>query len=132
MGSLAAEDEVPRDGGIAVRYGDVQLAIFHVAARGAWFATQNRCPHTGDAVLGRGIVGDAQGRPKVACPQHKKSFDLETGAGLSDPEFAIATFPVRAEDGKVYVLLPPADRLAESLGGRDVDGCSRSCGREDA
>jgi NAD(P)H-dependent nitrite reductase small subunit len=113
---LASVAEVPRDGGVAVRYGDLQLAIFHVARLDRWFAAQNRCPHTGDAVLGRGIVGDAGGRPKVACPQHKKTFDLETGAGLSDPEYAIATFAVRAQDGKLYVELPPAAELAKSLG----------------
>jgi NAD(P)H-dependent nitrite reductase small subunit len=109
---LASADEVPADGGVAVRYGDVQLAIFHLAARGEWYAAQNRCPHTGDAVLGRGLVGDQGGRPKVACPQHKKTFDLATGEGLSDPEIRIATFPARVEEGKVYVLLPPASDLA--------------------
>jgi nitrite reductase (NADH) large subunit len=112
---LASVDEVPADGGVAVRYGDVQLALFHVAAHDAWYATQNRCPHTGDMVLGRGIVGDQSGRPKVACPQHKKTFDLETGSGLSDPEYCIATFPVNVEGGKVYVKLPPATALARLL-----------------
>jgi nitrite reductase (NADH) large subunit len=114
---LASTDEVPRDGGIAVRYGDVQLAVYHVAAQDAWYATQNRCPHTSDQVLGRGIVGDQGGRPKIACPQHKKTFDLETGAGLSDPEYCVATFPVKVEEGKVYVKLPPPSRLARMLAG---------------
>jgi NAD(P)H-dependent nitrite reductase small subunit len=98
---------VPRDGGVAVRHGDAQLAIFHVAATGAWYATQNHCPHQGDMVLARGIVGDDSGRPKVACPQHKKTFDLERGDGLSDPDLRIATFPVRIEGGIVYVSVPP-------------------------
>ncbi|HVH20708.1 MAG TPA: nitrite reductase large subunit NirB [Myxococcota bacterium] len=114
---LASTGEVPHDGGIAVRYGDVQLAVYHVAAQDAWYATQNRCPHTGDMVLGRGIVGDQGGRPKIACPQHKKTFDLETGAGLSDPEYCVATFPVKVEEGKVYVKLPPPSRLARMLAG---------------
>ena len=114
---LASVDEVPRDGGIAVRYGDVQLALFHVAATGAWYAAQNRCPHKGDQVLGRGLVGDQAGCPKVACPQHKKTFDLATGAGLSDPEYRIATFPARVEGGKVLVELPPASALARLLEG---------------
>jgi nitrite reductase (NADH) large subunit len=127
---LAAVDEVPRDGGVAVRYGDVQLALFHVASRDAWYACQNRCPHTGDAVLGRGIVGDAQGRPKVACPMHKKTFDLETGAGLSDPEYAIATFPVRVEEGKVYVELPPPAALRRALGADALGACDGGCAGE--
>jgi nitrite reductase (NADH) large subunit len=105
---LASVDEVPRDAGIAVRHGELQIALYHVAAQDRYFATQNRCPHTGDMVLGRGLVGDQNGRAKVACPHHKKTFDLETGTGLSDPELCIATFPVKVEEGKVYVKLPPA------------------------
>jgi NAD(P)H-dependent nitrite reductase small subunit len=108
---LASVDEVPCDAGIAVRHGELQIALYHVAAQDRYFATQNRCPHTGDMVLGRGLVGDQDGRAKVACPQHKKTFDLETGTGLSDPELCIATFPVKVEEGKVYVKLPPASVL---------------------
>jgi hypothetical protein len=78
-----------------------------------------------DMVLARGIVGDQAGRAKVACPLHKKTFDLATGDGLSDPEFRIAAFSARVEEGKVYVLLPPAERLAEAL----VD--TRCTGEED-
>jgi NAD(P)H-dependent nitrite reductase small subunit len=118
---LASADEIPRDGGSAVRYGNVQLAIFRLASNGAWYAAQNACPHTGDAVLGRSIVGDQAGRPKIACPQHKKTFDLATGEGLSDPELRIATFPAREEEGKVYVLLPPASALA------GLEACSGPC-----
>ena len=95
-------------------------------ANGRWYAAENRCPHTGDMVLGRGIVGDQDGRAKVACPQHKKTFDLETGAGLSDPEFCVATFETRVDEGKVYVQLPPAARLARRLAaGRGASGCDK-------
>jgi nitrite reductase (NADH) large subunit len=113
---LVSEEEVPRDGGIAVRYGDAQIALFHFAARGAWYATQNACPHTRDMVLARGLLGDERGVPKLACPQHKKTFSLESGEGLSDPGYRIAVFPVRVEDGKVMVLLPPARTLMADAG----------------
>ncbi len=112
---VASVDEVPRDGGVAVRYGELQLALFHLAATDSWYATENRCPHKRDMVLARGIVGDQNGRPKVACPQHKKTFDLETGQGLSDPELCVASFPARIEEGKVYVKLPPAMILAREM-----------------
>jgi NAD(P)H-dependent nitrite reductase large subunit/NAD(P)H-dependent nitrite reductase small subunit len=110
---VASAAEVPRDGGIAVRYGETQLALFHVAATDSWYATENRCPHTRDAVLARGIVGDQHGRPKVACPLHKKTFDLATGAGLSDPELCVATFPARVEEGKVFVKLPRPELVGQ-------------------
>jgi NAD(P)H-dependent nitrite reductase small subunit len=119
---LASTSEVPRDGGIAVRYGNVQLALFHVAATDTWYATQNGCPHTGDMVLARGLLGDERGVPKVACPQHKKTFRLDGGDGLSDPALRIATFPVRVEDGKILVALPPPDALERRL------GATRGCG----
>jgi nitrite reductase (NADH) small subunit len=72
-------------------------------------------------VLARGIVGDDGGRPKVACPQHKKTFDLERGDGLSDPELRISVYAARAENGTVYAKLPvswPEQEGARSCGAR--------------
>jgi nitrite reductase (NADH) large subunit len=106
---VAALSDLPSEGGIAVQYGDAQIAIFRVA--GELYATQNSCPHTQALVLARGIVGDAAGTPKVACPLHKKTFDLRTGACLSQDTSAIATFPVRVEGDDVLVELPPAGAL---------------------
>ena len=60
----------PRDGGITVAHGDAQIAVFHFASRGAWYATQAMCPHRSDMVLGRGLLGtqgdDAEGRVPAA------------------------------------------------------------------
>ena len=108
---LASVADVPHDGGIAVRYGGAQLALFHSAARGEWYAAQNMCPHKREMVLARGIVGDQGGAPKVACPLHKKQFDLRTGACLSGEALEIATFPVRVEGHEIWVELPPAEEL---------------------
>ena len=107
---VASVRDVPRDGGIAVRCGEHELALFHTAA-GEWYATQNACPHTGTGVLARGIVGDCAGAPKVACPLHKRTFDLRTGACLSQDAQAIATFAVRVDGEDVLVELPPAEAL---------------------
>jgi NAD(P)H-dependent nitrite reductase small subunit len=109
---LAAAADVPSDGGIAVRYGATQLALFHLESQGdTWYATQNECPHKRAMILARGIVGDQGGVPKVACPLHKKTFDLKTGACLTADAPPIATFPVRVENGDVWVELPPAEEL---------------------
>jgi hypothetical protein len=63
-------------------------------------------------VLARGILGDQDGAPKVACPLHKKTFDLSTGRCLSGDELEIETFPVRIEGDDVLVELPPLDALS--------------------
>jgi nitrite reductase (NADH) large subunit len=112
---LASVHDVPAGGGIAVRYGDAQIAIFR-AARGEWYATQNECPHAHEMVLGRSIVGDANGVPKIACPLHKRTFDLRSGACLSADAPDIMTFPVRVDGDDVYVELPPTDELRAACG----------------
>ncbi|HEX4448097.1 MAG TPA: nitrite reductase small subunit NirD, partial [Polyangiaceae bacterium] len=122
---VASVAEVPRDGGIAVRHGAAQIAVFHFASRGEWYATQNLCPHKRQMVLARGIVGDQAGAPKVACPLHKKTFDLKTGACLSGDPYAIETFPVRVEGDEVWAELPPAQELAMDarVPMDGIDGC---------
>lgn len=101
---VASIHEVPIEGGISFDYGNAQIAIFRVG--GELFATQNSCPHTNAAVLSRGIVGDDHGAPKVACPLHKRTFDLRSGNCLSEDCGPIATYPVRVEGEDVLVELP--------------------------
>jgi nitrite reductase (NADH) large subunit len=113
--ALASAADVPYEGGVAVRYGNVQLAIFNFADRGGWYASQNMCPHRQEMVLARGIIGDQSGTPKVACPLHKKTFALDSGTCLSGDDYKIATFPVRVENGLVLVELPPAATLEAAL-----------------
>ncbi|HEY5947966.1 MAG TPA: nitrite reductase large subunit NirB [Kofleriaceae bacterium] len=106
---VAALADIPAEGGIAVQYGDVQIAVYRVA--GQLYASQNSCPHTDASVLSRGIVGDDHGAPKVACPLHKRTFDLRNGNCLSNDAPAIATFAVRVDGDDVLVDLPPAESL---------------------
>jgi nitrite reductase/ring-hydroxylating ferredoxin subunit len=67
-------------------------------------------------VLARGILGDQSGAPKVACPLHKKTFDLTNGSCLSGDDLSIATFAVRIEDDDVFVELPPIEELRHAGG----------------
>jgi nitrite reductase (NADH) large subunit len=104
-------EDFPLEGGAAVKYGKCQLAVFQFASRGEWYATQNMCPHKRAFVLSRGIIGDQAGVPKVACPLHKKTFALGTGDCLSGEQYSIRVFPVKVENGDVYLELPPQHEL---------------------
>jgi nitrite reductase (NADH) large subunit len=104
-------DDFPIDGGATVKYGKSQIAVFNFASRSQWYATQNMCPHKKAFVLSRGIIGTAGEEPKVACPLHKKTFSLETGASLQGEEYRISTFQVKVENGRVHVELPPPEML---------------------
>ncbi len=101
-----SETDIPADGGACVLLNEQQIAVFHFARRGEWYATDNQCPHRQQMALSRGMIGSVGDEPKVACPFHKKTFSLRTGACLSDNEYQIATYPVRAENGLVYIALP--------------------------
>lgn len=108
---LAKVSEVPRNGGIAARYGQSEVAIFNFSARGEWFATDNLCPHKQQMVLARGILGNVGDTPKVACPLHKNTFDLRSGACLNGDIAGIATYAVKIEGDDVWVELPPPETL---------------------
>ena len=101
----APVEAFPEDGGSCIKYKDMQIAIFRFSRKNKWYATQNLCPHKLEMVLSRGLLGDEEGIPKVACPLHKRTFSLETGKNLQGIEAGIATYPVKVENGYVYVGL---------------------------
>ena len=107
--------DFPIDGGATIKRGKVQIAVFNFTSRGEWYASQNMCPHRKAFVLSRGMLGDAAGIPKVACPMHKKTFSLEDGTSLQGEEYSIRTFPVRIAGDRVLLELPPVHLLDEML-----------------
>jgi nitrite reductase (NADH) small subunit len=96
-------DEVPKNGGVCVKIDDKQIALFNFTSRKKWYACQNLCPHKLQMILSRGMIGDKQGIPKVACPFHKKSFSLESGENLDGEDYFLQTYPVKVENGYAYI-----------------------------
>jgi nitrite reductase (NADH) small subunit len=99
----ARVEEIPEDSGGCVMVHGKQIAVYNFKKRNEWYAAQNLCPHKMQMILSRGMIGDKNGEPKVACPFHKKSFSLKTGACLSGEEYCIDTYPVKVENGYVYI-----------------------------
>jgi nitrite reductase (NADH) small subunit len=99
----ARTTDFPENAGACVKYGEQQVAVFNFATRNEWYACQNVCPHKMQMVLSRGLIGSANGEPKVACPFHKKTFSLQSGQCLNAEENSIAVYPVKVEDGFVYI-----------------------------
>lgn len=95
--------DVPDNGGVCVKHGDEQIALFNFSRRGEWYATQNLCPHRRQMALSRGMIGSATDEPKVACPFHKKTFSLKTGVCLNGDECSIKTYPVKVENDLVFI-----------------------------
>lgn len=99
----ARVSDFPENGGACVKYKDLQIAVFNFSRRNEWYACQNLCPHKMQMVLSRGMIGSTGGDPKIACPFHKRTFSLRNGQCLNGDEDKISVFPVKVEDGFVYI-----------------------------
>jgi 3-phenylpropionate/trans-cinnamate dioxygenase ferredoxin subunit len=74
-----------------------QVAVVNVA--GEFHAIEDVCTHDGGQLTGGAICGH-----EIECPRHGARFDLRTGAALCPPAYeATAVFPIRIEDGAVWV-----------------------------
>ena len=122
-------DTLPNGISATLKRGDTQLAVWRF--KGRYYGTQQMCPHKRAFVLSDSLVGDdaaaaatsdatAASDPYIACPLHKCTFSLTTGACRTNPDLSIATFDVeeRGGDGMVYMRLPPVAELDAALGTR--------------
>ena len=77
--------------------GRAPIAVYNLD--GAYFATDDTCTH-GDASLAEGDIEDGD----IICPFHMGAFDIRTGEATVPPCVSpIRSYPVRIEDGTVYV-----------------------------
>jgi nitrite reductase (NADH) small subunit len=78
--------------------GDRIVALFRVANE--FYALDGMCPHQGGP-LGQGRLAGCV----VTCPWHGWQYDVRSGQHQSIPSLVHRTFPVKVEDGEVYVEL---------------------------
>lgn len=119
--SLEAHDVGPEDSFPlgAFRVFDIRgRSIGVVRSPAGWFAIRNRCPHQGAPLCAGRVTGTMlPGAPDsyrwsmdgqvVRCPWHGWEFDLDTGRSLFGvSRDRAATYPVRLDGGRVFVLLP--------------------------
>lgn len=101
---IGKADEFTAELGVCIDMDGEQIAVFKLSGENEWYATQNLCPHDERMVLSRGLTGDANGKPKITCPLHKRSFSLESGECLTDEQTScLKTYPIKEEDGKVLI-----------------------------
>jgi nitrite reductase (NADH) small subunit len=102
--AVCALDDIVPNTGVCALIGGQQIALVRVGADTV-YAISNFDPFSDAFVLGRGIVGDKAGVPKIASPIYKQSFDLRTGQCLDDPTVSVPVWPARVRDGRVEVAV---------------------------
>ncbi len=100
-------DDIPPASGVAALIGDLQIALVRPDDGPTVYALSNFDPFSQAFVISRGIVGDRAGRPKIASPIFKQTFDLQTGACFEDPLVKLPVYPVRVRDGRVAIGIAP-------------------------
>ena len=100
--AVCAFDEIVPDTGVCALLNGRQVAVFRVGEEQI-FAIDNYDPNSNAAVLSRGLVGSLGDRIVVASPIYKQHFDLQTGECLESPAHSVSSFPVRVENGTVWV-----------------------------
>ena len=95
--AVAAADDLPPGGARAYAVGDTMVAVFRQRS-GELRAVDAVCPHSG------GPLADGQfDAKKVICPLHNYFFSLADGTCLNG-DYAVRTYPVREEAGKIVVV----------------------------
>jgi len=99
--SICSIDRITPNTGVCALVNGEQVAIFRIDE--ILYAVSNYDPFSKAFVLSRGIVGDRNGKPKVASPIYKQNFCLSTGQCLDDEFISIPAYPVRVADDQVQI-----------------------------
>ena len=95
----AALDDVPEEDVVGVEVQGRDIALYSV--EGEVFATDNICTH-GHARLCEGFLEGHE----IECPLHQGKFDVRSGQPTCAPVTeAIRAYPVKIEDGRVFLSL---------------------------
>ncbi len=92
-------EEIPKQGARVVETAKGDIGIFRTLDDEV-FALRDRCPHK-NGPLSQGIV---HGR-RVTCPLHNWKIELESGEAVAPDKGCAASYPVKVENGVVYLSL---------------------------
>jgi nitrite reductase/ring-hydroxylating ferredoxin subunit len=83
--------------GVQASIEDKVLAVFNV--EGKFYAIDDTCTHAGASLAEGPVAGTV-----VTCPWHGATFDIATGAVLSDPAYeGVQPYSVKVEGDSVFV-----------------------------
>ena len=88
-----------------VDLGGVNVVLCNVD--GELFAYEDRCPHLANA-LSDGVLQ----QNTLRCAAHEWEFDARTGQGVNPQAARLKPFPVRLDNDRIFIALPPGSALA--------------------
>jgi len=98
MFTRVCKAETLAEGGMRLVIADNHLIVLAWPDDGDIVAFQGVCPHSGMPLNEAEFDGTV-----LTCPSHFWTWDLNSGAPLEPQESALAAYPVKVEDGVVYI-----------------------------
>lgn len=92
-------DEIPPLGARVIKNATADIAVFRTAKDDV-YALRDVCPHKGGP-LSQGMVAGNE----VTCPLHGMRICLSDGKAVAPDEGCVAAYPVKVEDGIVYLQM---------------------------
>ena len=93
---LGKVDDLADGRAMVVEVEGQQIAIFHVGEH--FYALEASCPHEGGP-LADGVIEGLH----VVCPWHAYDFHLKTGECGLDPDLRALTYPVKVQNGDLFI-----------------------------
>lgn len=100
-------EDIPQRGARCVKTPAGKIAVFRTADN-AVYALDDMCPHK-KGPLSQGIIHDAG----VTCPLHNWVISLEDGRVRGPDEGYVRTYPLRVENGTIFLSLETMLMAAE-------------------
>lgn len=95
--SLVKVEDVLPGHGVQALVADKTLAVFNI--EGKFYAIDDTCTHAGASLAEGPVAGMV-----VTCPWHGATFDLATGAVLSDPAYeGVRSYKVKVQGDTLFV-----------------------------
>lgn len=98
MKPVAKVTDVPAMGKKLITVNGQELLL--VNSKGTIYAVETECPHQG-ASMTTALVKDDY----ISCLRHSYRFELKDGSCKAHPECTLKTWPVKVENGEIFVDL---------------------------
>lgn len=97
--SVASKQDIKPGAALQVSLEGKVLALFNI--QGKFYAIDDACSHAGGSLAEGPVAGSV-----VTCPWHGATFDILTGAALSDPAYeGVKAYGVKVEGDNILVEL---------------------------
>jgi nitrite reductase (NADH) small subunit/3-phenylpropionate/trans-cinnamate dioxygenase ferredoxin subunit len=123
--TVAKVGAIPEGEGRSFSVAGRMVGIFLL--HGEYFAINDLCLHMGASLAGGYIENHS-----VTCPWHAWRFSVKDGTWLDNPRVKTDAYPVRLEDDKIQVQVPPREEPPPAESGEtSADSESPTCQAND-